>query len=321
HLIIQGYYKGLLPDEIGELSALRTLVIRDTNAYQEGGSNIVIPAAVWKLTELRELRLGPGFPYLIKEGQQVDDLRGAEAVKLKHVEVFELLYPLDGVPDQFWDNPNLREVTLTTNHETLPSLAGLPLTSLTLTASNLKDVPDLPPTLTFLRLRANNVTVLPSLAHTQLKQLELEIGAIERLPATPSSLHTLRIYGMRKGEAFVDIPPVTELYLGSCYKLKTIREFPSTLKRLRIAYCSELDALPPLPPLDLLEVSKCGVLTRLPDGLMVDRLMLNVCKNLRELPSDIVIGSFIEVGDMPDLVLPDFPPNVRVEIRDDDLYF
>jgi hypothetical protein len=88
-------------------------------------------------------------------------------------------------------------------------------------------LPDpLPKSLRVISLRHTDVVKLPELPRT-LKELSLTALDIEHIPLLPEGLEILHI--------------------SSCYNLKTIKNFPSTLKKLRLVYCRSIREFPKIP--------------------------------------------------------------------------
>jgi hypothetical protein len=307
-LEIRTLYEGKIPEAIRQLKHLKRLIVRDMGTYLEGGSNIEVPETIWDLTNLREIRIGPGH--------RIEPLDASRIVNLTQLEVAELVLRITSVPDDFWQLPNLREVHLRASEQTaVPSLAHTQITSLALYMSKVTDVPALPPNLVKLELSLN-VESLPTLNGTSIRELSLDRMSLNTLPALPDKLETLKLSYLPITH-LPDLPPTLKfLDINSCYELSALREIPDSLTTLHISFCDKLAQLPNSLELSSLWVRHCN-LAHLPHGLVVDVLILDFCKNIRELPDDLVVRSQVSMTGMKIDRMPNFPEHVKVGVYED----
>lgn len=308
HLEYHGLYTAKVPDTIGQLTNLKTLIIEDKGSYLEGGSRIEVAEVIWNLVNLRELRIGPC----------TGELDASGIVNLTQLEVFQCDFNIKTIPKEFWENKNLRAVEVwVTEQDTLPSLGNTQLESLTLRMSNLQSIPELPGTLTKLGLSSHVLKAYPPLGSFQLEVLSLWGEHITQLPQLPNTLKTLILIDMENITTVSNLPSIDTLQIRGCGKLRNLQDLPETLNYLRIDWCSTLTGLPPLTSLDYLVLRHCKQLETLPGNLIVGGLIIDFCKNLTTFPTDIQVLERVQLMGVDIVNLPEFPEHVVIDIRDD----
>lgn len=307
-LEIRGLYKGKLPDAVGELKQLKRLIVQDTNSYFVGGSDIKVSETIWNLSNLQELRIGPGYLN--------EPLDANRIVELTNLEVFEFLVPVKHIPDEFWRLPHLHEVALISYEQTVvPSLAETQFTSLVLNMP-LQVLPDLPASLEKLQVHSSSLVELSSLKDTVIHDLSLDGRNLNTNLELPSTLETLNLRYLPIKNMPV-LPELKKLSITACNQIEALLKLPDSMEFLSIGYCRNLSNLPDGLHLEHLLLTQCDSLTKLPAGLVVDSLVIDFCEQLNELPDDLVVKSYIQLTGLNISDIPEFPEDVKVVIHDD----